>query len=69
MEFIARAEDSYIGVPLKELRIRKNVLIAVIVHKGKVIVPFGNDVISAGDSVVVIACEGGIMDLNEVIRK
>ena len=33
------------------------------------IVPFGNDHIEAGDNVVIIACESGIGDLNEVIRK
>jgi trk system potassium uptake protein TrkA len=69
LEFIAKAGDSYIGVPLKELNIRKGTLVAVIVRKGKVIVPFGNDYIEAGDNVIIIACESGISDLNEVIRK
>jgi len=69
LEFIARANDPYTGIPLKELKVRSGTLIAVIVRKGQVIVPFGNDHIEAGDSVVVIACESGISDLNEVIRK
>lgn len=69
MEFIPRASDPYIGIPLKELKVRPGTLIAVIVRKGQVIVPFGNDHIEAGDSVVVVACESGIADLNEVIRK
>ena len=69
LEFIARENDSYIGVALKELKIRPNTLVAVIVHSGRVFVPFGNDRIEAGDSVVIIACESGIGDLNEVIRK
>ena len=69
LEFIARSGDSYIGVPLKNLTVRPGALVAVIVRKGKVIVPFGNDHIEAGDSVVIIACESGISDLNEVIRK
>ena len=68
MEFIARAEDPYINKPLKDLRIRPSTLVAVIVRHGKVIVPFGNDHIEAGDTVVIIACESGISDLNEVIR-
>ena len=69
MEFIPRANDPYIGIPLRDLKVRPNTLIAVIVRKGQVIVPFGNDHIEAGDSVVVVACESGISDLNEVIRK
>lgn len=69
LEFIARPNDSYIGIPLRELHKRPNTLVAVIVRAGRVIVPFGNDHIEAGDNVVIIACEAGIADLNEVIRK
>lgn len=69
IEFIARAGDPYIGVPLKNLTMRPGTLVGVIVRKGHVIVPFGNDHIEAGDSVVIIACESGIADLNEVIRR
>ena len=69
LEFIARSSDSYIGVPLKNLNIRPNTLVAVIVHKGRVIVPFGNDHIEAGDSVIIMTCERSIRDLNEVISK
>ncbi len=67
LEFIAKGSDGYIGVPLKSLHLRKNTLVAVIVRQAKVIIPFGDDHIEAGDSVIVIACESGIDDLNEVI--
>ena len=69
LEFIPKGTDPYIGIPLRKLNIRRGTLVAVIVRQGKVIVPFGNDHIEAGDRVVVIACESGISDLNEVIRK
>ncbi|MBQ2929855.1 MAG: Trk system potassium transporter TrkA [Clostridia bacterium] len=69
LEFIARKGDPYIGVPLKELTVRKGTLVAIILHKNKVIVPFGDDVIEAGDNVVIISTASGISDLNEVIRK
>lgn len=69
LEFIARPSDPYVGIALKELKIRPGTLVAVIVRRGKVIVPFGNDHIEPGDSVVIICCESGVSDLNEVIRK
>ena len=69
LEFIARKGDPYIGVPLKELTVRKGTLVAIILHKNKVIVPFGDDVIEAGDNVVIISTASGISDLNEVISK
>ncbi len=69
LEFIAKKGDPYIGVPLKNLSVRKGTLVAIILHKGKVIVPFGDDVIEAGDNVVIISTTSGISDLNEVIKK
>ena len=67
LEFVAQAGAPYIGRPLKELTIRKNTRVAVIVRHGRVIVPFGNDHIEAGDSVIIVASESGLGDLNEVI--
>ena len=58
-----------IGIPLKDLTTRPGNLVAVILHQGKVIVPFGNDIIEAGDHVVIISRESGIGDLNEVLYK
>lgn len=69
LEFISREGDSYIGIPLKNLRIREGSLVACIVRRGHVVVPFGHDVIEVGDYVLIITKETGITDLNEVIRK
>lgn len=69
LEFIARKGDPYIGIPLKDLNVRPGTLVAIILHRGKVIIPFGNDAIQAGDNVVIIANESGVTDLNEVIRR
>jgi len=69
LEFIAKKGDPYIGIPLKNLSVRKGTLVAIILHRGKVIVPFGDDVIEAGDNVVIVSTASGISDLNEVIRK
>ena len=68
-EFIARKGDSYIGIPLKDLNLKKGSLVSIIVHQGKIIVPFGNDHIEENDHVVIISVEPGISDLNEVLYK
>ena len=69
LEFVASKGDPYIGIPLKNLTMRQNTLVAVIVRRNKVIVPSGNDTIEAGDNVLIITRESGVSDLNEVIRK
>lgn len=69
LEFIARKGDPYIGIPLRDLTSRKGSLVSVIVHQGKIIIPFGNDRIEEGDHVVVISSNPGISDLNEVLYR
>ena len=69
IEFIAKAGEPYIGVPLRDLTMRRNSQVSVIVRKGKVIVPFGSDTIEADDNVLITTVESGLRDLNEVIRR
>lgn len=69
IEFVARKGDSYIGIPLKELTMKDGSLVSIIVHQGKIIVPFGNDHIEENDHVVIISVKSGISDLNEVLYK
>ena len=69
IEFIARRNDPYIGIPLKDLTTRKGAIVAVIVRQNKIIVPFGMDHIEAGDHVVIISLDSGLSDLNEVVYR
>lgn len=56
------------GIPLKELSLRRDVLIACIVHHEKIIIPTGNDVISNGDTVIVIATGNRISGMKDVLQ-
>lgn len=69
LEFIVHAGDTYTNVPLKDLVIRENALVAVIVREGQVHIPFGNDILKAGDHVVIIAKDQGVKDLHEVLKR
>ena len=69
MEFEVQPSAPCVGIQLRDLRMRPNTLVAVIARHGKVIVPGGNDHIEVGDRVIIMACESGISDLNEVISK
>ncbi len=69
IEFIARKGDAYIGVPLKDLSTRKGAIVSVIVHQGKIIIPFGQDHIEEGDHVIIISRDSGVSDLNEVLYR
>lgn len=69
LEFIVREDESFIGIPLKDLPIKDNVLVAAIVRHGKAIIPGGFDTIKKGDSVVVITPDiASIEELNDIMR-
>lgn len=54
LEFAIRVKEEFIGIPLKELEIRSNLLIACIIRNDKTIIPGGNDTIEVGDNVIVV---------------
>jgi len=69
LEFIVGQAEPVIGIKLKDLQIRPDALVAVIVRNGKVRIPFGEDALESGDRVIVIVKETGMDELSDVIRR
>ena len=67
-EFKVRENSPIAGVPLAQLKFKDNVLIASIFRNGAVIIPHGNDVIQAGDAVVIVTTQLGLQDVTDVLR-
>ena len=59
----------YANIPLKDLSLNKNTLIAGIIRNGKNIIPGGDDLILPNDKVIVITPNMNVTDLSEIIRK
>lgn len=57
-----------IGVPLKDLRIKKNILICSVVRGRQVIIPDGSTTIELGDSVVVVSKEHRFSDIRDILE-
>ena len=68
LEFLIREATNYTGIPLKDLTIRENHLVACIVRKRQIIIPGGNDTLEVGDSVLVVSMSQGLEDLKEILR-
>ena len=67
MEFLADRTTKNLGVPLKDLKLKENVLLASISHGPRVEIPHGTSMIQAGDSVVVVTTQRGAIDtLNDI---
>ena len=67
LEFVIRSETHYTNVPLKELRLKKNILIGGILRDRRAIIPAGDDVILPGDRVVVISSQHRLNTLEEIL--
>ncbi len=68
LEFRVSKQSKLIGVPLKELRLKENLLIAGINRKRISITPGGQDTIEVGDTVVVVTTNQGFHDLEDILR-
>lgn len=67
VEFLVDSTTKNCGIPLKELQLKPNVLIASITHGSKTEVPNGNSVFLEGDSLVVVTSGRGILQqLNDI---
>ena len=67
IELTAGNSSKYIDIPLKNLNVKKGILIAAIVRKNEIIIPNGNDVIKPGDNVILITKDYKITDLENII--
>jgi len=65
--FNVNSDFEYLDIPLKDISFKKNLLIVGILRNRKAIVPTGNDVIMAGDKVVVISKDYILYDLADII--
>lgn len=66
--FIKEAIKGLTDIPLKELRLQSEILLACIVRDGNVIVPTGNDAIKIGDTVIVVTTKTQIKGIRETLK-
>ena len=68
LEFIAAPEFEGLDIPLKDLTLKSNLLVAGILRKEAFIIPGGEDVIKADDRVIIVTAGNILKDLDEIIK-
>ena len=69
LEFGIKENYPFVGVPLRDLRIRSGILVAGIVRRsGRIVIPTGDDVINQGDDVIVVATDTEIQDIRDIFQ-
>ena len=69
LEFRVADNSAVCGVPLQDLRLRRNLLIGCLSRNGKIIIPNGQDTIEPGDSVIVVTSVTGLRDLSDILER
>jgi len=67
LEFDAVAGDKCLSVPLCELKLRPDLLVAAIMRKNKIIHPCGNDAMEVGDRVIVVTKQTSLTRLDDIL--
>ncbi len=68
LEFNINADFPEIGIPLKDIKLKAETLIACIIRNHKVMYPGGNDCIEKGDSLIVVTKRDHISSINEIFE-
>ena len=68
LEFIIREDCPLVGIPLQELKLKKNILVCSSNHKGSISTPGGQSVICVGDTVVIVTTTTGFHDIRDILE-
>ena len=68
LELKVRDSFRFPNIPLKDMSVAHDAIIASIIRKGKCIIPSGDDFIQAGDTVVVSTTRRGVISLEDLVE-
>lgn len=68
MEFAISSKTRNLGVPLKNLKLKSGILVAVIIRDGRPIIPEGNDCIKEFDNVILVSRGRQVLDINDIFE-
>lgn len=55
------------SIPLKDIKFKKDLLLAFINRGGEIIYPGGNDTIETGDTVMIVTTHTGFKDIQDIL--
>ena len=68
LEFKVLRDSACAGVPLRNLRLRQNVLIAALIRGNKTILPDGNTAIQTGDHAIIVSLAGKLKSMDDILK-
>lgn len=69
LEFSVKEASAVTDIPLSQLNLKENLLIACINRNGSIQIPRGQDTIQVGDTVIIVTSVKGLRDLKDILKK
>ena len=69
LQFQIKEENKMTGIPLSQLHLKKDVLIAAIIRQGKAIFPTGDDDLQVGDKIIVTTLLQNITQIYDLLAR
>lgn len=67
IEFNIDQDSPVTNIPLKDLKLKNNILISCINRNGFIIIPSGQDCIKRGDTVIIVTTHAGFTDIRDIL--
>lgn len=68
LQFLVNETSRVVGIPLKDLRTKDNLLVAYIIRGDKLIYPSGKDEIHTGDHVLIVTMHKSFDDIDDILK-
>ncbi len=69
LEFVIKKNSPVVGIPIADMKIRGNIIIACITRNMRSFIPRGHDTIEVGDSVIVVTTRKGVDDISGILER
>ncbi len=69
IEFRIQEKSEVTGIPLKDLHLKKDLLVSFISRKGKIIIPSGLDTLEPKDTVMIVTSQPGLSSINDILER
>lgn len=67
IEFRIDEKSAVTDIPLRDLKLKKDLLISFINRNGKIMLPNGQDSIKVGDTVMIMTTHKGFRDIMDIL--
>ena len=68
LEFYIPSKKKYTSIPIKDLKLKANTLLACIIRDNRVIIPQGKDTIEVDDTIIIFTTNPQIKEVEDILR-